>query len=54
MGIKYATDKILTSKNETNSINFKGTLSFCNQKPFKNDGKCLLFHFKSSFHSQDI
>ena len=23
-------------------------------KPFKNDEKCLLLHFKSSFHCQDI
>ena len=24
------------------------------RKPFKNDEKCFLFHFKSSFRSQDI
>ena len=27
---------------------------FDNWKPFKNNGKCFLFHFKNSFHSQDI
>ena len=24
------------------------------ESPFKNDGKCFLFHFKSSFCSQDV
>ena len=27
---------------------------FGNQKLLKNDEKCFLFHFKSSFRSQDI
>ena len=27
---------------------------FDNWKPFKNDGKCFLFHLKSSSCSQDI
>ena len=28
--------------------------NFSQLKPFKNDGKCFLFHFESSFRSQDI
>ena len=28
--------------------------SLVNWKPFKNDEKCILFHLKSSFLSQDI
>ena len=27
---------------------------FGNSKPFKSDGKCILFHLKSSFRSQNI
>ena len=30
-----------------------GTI-FGNWKPFKNDEKCILFHFKSFFYSEDI
>ena len=32
----------------------KNLCHFLDWKPFKNDGKCFLFHLKSSFCSQDI
>ena len=49
-------------KEEVNSNKVKvGPLTFPKKlcyllhwKPFKNDEKCLLFHLKSSFRSQDI